>query len=65
VLDGEVEITVLTNSGPAHLTLRAGSVFVVPRGAWHRPLARGMVTLLSATPTPTEIAFGSDPQSTS
>jgi hypothetical protein len=62
VLEGEVDLTVLKTSGPAHLTLTSGSLFVVPRGRWHRQRTRGDVTLLSATPTPTDISFATDPR---
>jgi quercetin dioxygenase-like cupin family protein len=62
VLDGEVEVTVLTDAGPVHATVRAGSIFVVPQGLWHRPVARAAATLLSATPKPTEVSFAEDPR---
>jgi quercetin dioxygenase-like cupin family protein len=62
VLDGEVDVTVLTDDGPVHVTVRAGSIFVVPRGLWHRPVARAAATLLSATPKPTEVSFAEDPR---
>ena len=63
VLDGEVDLTVLGARGPLRVTLRAGAMFVVPRGRWHRQHARSAVTLLSATPTPTDISFAADPRS--
>ena len=62
VLDGEIDITVLTDNGPVHATVGAGSIFVVPQGLWHRPVARVAVTLLSATPKPTEVSFAEDPR---
>ena len=49
VLDGEVEFTLLTDSGPACVTLRTNSLFVMPRGVWHRSLARAPVTVLYIT----------------
>ena len=61
VLDGEVDVTVLTDDGPVQVTVRAGSIFVVPQGLWHRAVARVAVTLLSATPKPTEVSFAEDP----
>jgi len=61
VLEGEVEVTVLTKDGPAHVTVAAGSIFIVPRGLWHRQFPRPTVTLLNATPQPTEISFADDP----
>lgn len=63
VLDGEVDITLLTRRKPVHMTLRAGGIFIVPRGLWHRQHARTEVTLLSATPTPTDMSFADNPRS--
>ena len=50
VIDGRLDLTVLTHSGPVDATLDSGSVFLVPRGLWHSPRPRGTVTLLFATP---------------
>ena len=63
VLDGEVELTVITARKRVRVTLRAGGMTVVPRGLWHRQHARTAVTLLSATPTPTDISPADDPRS--
>ena len=49
VLEGAVEVTVLADSGPSDTTVAAGSIFVVPRGLWHRQTAASPVTLLFAT----------------
>lgn len=46
VFDGELDLTVLTDDGPLEMTLRPGSVFVVPRGLWHSPRPRGSVSML-------------------
>ena len=62
VLQGEVEITILTETGAERLTLRTGSVVVVPRGLWHRQHARVRTTLLTATPTPTDTSLADDPR---
>src|SRR5215510_12113947 len=62
VLEGEIDVTVLSEEGPMQVPVRAGSVFVVPRGLWHRPVARSGVTLFSATPRPTEVSFATDPR---
>src|SRR5262249_1102645 len=59
----EAYLTVLKASGRAQVTLTAGSVFAVPRGHWHRRRTQGDVTLLTATPTPTDISFAADPRS--
>jgi lactoylglutathione lyase len=61
VLDGAVEVTLLAGDGPTRVTVAAGSVFVVPRGVWHRQLPRPVVTLLNATPQPTDVSFAEDP----
>lgn len=49
VCEGAVLVTVLTADGPYRETLRAGSLFVVPRGLWHRQLAQPRVALIFAT----------------
>ena len=51
VLDGELDFTLLTDAGPTRLTLRANSLFVVPRGVWHRSHARTAVALVFVTPS--------------
>jgi len=62
VLNGEIDLTVLTDDGPVRVTVPAGSIFVVPQGVWHRPVAHVMTTLLSATPQPSEVSFAEDPR---
>jgi len=63
VLDGAVDLTILGDEGPVHATLPAGSIFVCPRGLWHRPLPRPAATLLFATPgATTEASFAEDPR---
>jgi quercetin dioxygenase-like cupin family protein len=62
VLEGVTEITVLSDDGPVRTSVAAGSIFVVPKGLWHRQLAEHGVTLLAATPEPTEISFADDPR---
>jgi mannose-6-phosphate isomerase-like protein (cupin superfamily) len=62
VLDGEVEITVLSKAGPEEITVRAGSVFVVPKNHWHRQHARQSVTQLGATVGATEHSHAEDPR---
>lgn len=53
VLEGEVEMELVKGAIAKTVTLQRGSVFVVPRGTWHRQYARKTTVLLSATPTPT------------
>lgn len=62
-LAGAVDVTVLTDDGPVQRTVRAGSVFVCPRGLWHRQLPQPAVTLLYGTPSETtEVSFAEDPR---
>ena len=62
-LAGAVDVTVLTDAGPAHVTVPAGSVFVCPRGLWHRQLPRPAVTELFATPAGNEeVSWAEDPR---
>ena len=63
VLDGAVDITLLAADGAAQVSVAAGSAFVVPRGLWHRQLARPSVTLLAAVPDNSEISEADDPRS--
>ena len=62
VLEGEVDLTLMMDRGPVQATLRPGGVFVVPRAVWHRQDARPEVTVLTATPTPTDVSFADDPR---
>jgi quercetin dioxygenase-like cupin family protein len=62
VLEGAVDITVLAPDGPTHTSVTAGSIFVVPRGLWHRQLAPKGVTLLAVTPDTSEISIAEDPR---
>ena len=62
ILEGEVEVTVLTEDERHSTTLRAGSLFVVPKGCWHRLYAADQVTSCGVTPGPTEHTQAEDPR---
>src|SRR5271154_2222801 len=63
VLDGELEVTALTDEGPVKRKLRAGEAFVCPQGLWHRQNAEKSVSMLYGTPTATsEISTADDPR---
>src|SRR5438445_458181 len=63
VLEGEADVVTLTDGGPTQVTVRAGSVFVCPRGLWHRQLPRPAVTMLFGTPTENEeVSWAEDPR---
>ncbi len=63
VLKGSTELTILTEEGPSVLTLSAGMLTVVPQGCWHRFFAADGVTVMTATPLPTEHSAADDPTS--
>ena len=50
VLEGELDLCVLAEQGRTELNLSAGSVFIVPRGLWHRSSPRGVVSMFFVTP---------------
>jgi quercetin dioxygenase-like cupin family protein len=62
VLEGATDITLLTPDGAKRVSVAAGAVFVVPRGLWHRQVARPSVTLLAATPDHSEVSTAADPR---
>ncbi|MDA1099506.1 MAG: cupin domain-containing protein [Proteobacteria bacterium] len=62
ILDGATTLTILTDTGPEVLTLTAGALVVVPRDHWHRFNASDGVTVMTATPQPTEHSFADDPR---
>lgn len=63
VLDGEVQITLLTDDDAVDVTVAAGSIFVVPRGLWHRQLPQSVATVLSLIPTDHgPVSFADDPR---
>ena len=61
VLEGTVDVTLLTDEGPLSTAVRAGAVLVVPRGLWHRQHAHHCTTLLFATGA-TNISWAEDPR---
>jgi mannose-6-phosphate isomerase-like protein (cupin superfamily) len=66
LVDGLVDVTVLTDAGPVERTLRPGSVCVVPRGLWHRQHAREPASLLFATAADTTgVSWADDPRTES
>lgn len=65
VLEGAVELTLLTDEGARTTHVSAGCVFVVPRGLWHRQLALPSVTLFAVTPDDSEVSYADDPRARS
>ena len=62
ILSGAATLTVLTDEGPQVLEMTAGRLAVVPRNCWHRFSAPEGVTLLTATPQPTDHSTAEDPR---
>ncbi len=62
ILAGRARLTVLTEAGPEVLEMTAGMLTVVPQGCWHRFQAPDGVTVLTATPEPTEHSTAGDPR---
>ena len=54
VVDGSTTLHIITEDGPQSHTLSAGMVVIVPQGAWHRFHSPEGVSLMTATPKPTE-----------
>jgi mannose-6-phosphate isomerase-like protein (cupin superfamily) len=50
MLSGEMDLVLETRSGNRRVRLKAGQTFVVPRGVWHRGLARKPGKLMFITP---------------
>jgi quercetin dioxygenase-like cupin family protein len=62
VLKGATTLTILMDDGPQVLEMSAGMLTVVPQGRWHRFHAPDGVTVLTATPQPTEHSNAEDPR---
>ena len=56
VLDGTATLEIACNDGPPKsFALRAGMIAVNPQGTWHRFHSSEGVTLMTATPSPSEV----------
>jgi len=64
VIEGEVEITMLTEEDRVTETLHAGCVLVVPRGIWHRHDAREQVKEWGVSVGRSEHSSAEDPRPT-
>ena len=62
VLEGAATLTIMTDDGPRSFELGTGMLIVVPQGHWHRFDAPDGVTVLSATPQPTDHSRAADPR---
>ena len=55
ILDGTATLEILGEDGPRPFALRAGMIAVNPQGSWHRFQSSEGVTLMAATPSPSEV----------
>lgn len=62
ILEGSATLTIMTESGPQSFHMTAGMLIVVPQGHWHRFHAQDRVTVLTATPQPTDHTLAEDPR---
>ena len=62
VVEGEFEITLLLPEGPEFHNIGPGTLFVVPRGIWHRPGAPGGASFIYLTPGQTLHSEAEDPR---
>ena len=62
ILAGAATLTIMTADGPQSFEMTAGMLIVVPEGHWHRFHAPGRVTVLTATPQPTDHTVAEDPR---
>jgi len=54
IVEGKTTVHLLTDDGPQSIAAGAGTVIVVPQNTWHRFEAPEGVSLVTATPQPTE-----------
>ena len=55
ILDGAATLEIVGEDGPQSYALRAGAIAVNPQGAWHRFHSSDGVTLMTLTPSPSDI----------
>jgi len=54
IIEGTATFHTITSDGAQSFTISAGTIVVVPQGQWHRFESADGVSLISATPLPTE-----------
>ena len=54
IVDGSAALHIMTEDGPKSYAVSAGMMVIVPQGTWHRFHSPEGVSLLTATPKPTE-----------
>lgn len=54
IVEGATTLHIMTDDGPQSISLRQGMIAIVPQNLWHRFEAPDGVSLMTATPQPTE-----------
>src|SRR5215467_2542855 len=54
IIDGSATLHTMTDDGPKSYAVSAGMLVIVPQGTWHRFHSPDGVSLMTATPKPTE-----------
>jgi mannose-6-phosphate isomerase-like protein (cupin superfamily) len=54
IIDGSATLHIMTEDGPTSYAVSAGMLVIVPQGTWHRFHSPEGVSLMTATPKPTE-----------
>lgn len=62
IIEGEFELTLLTEDSREHHVASAGSTFVVPKGLWHKPAAPSGAKFIYFTPGQTQHSEAEDPR---
>ena len=61
IIDGTTTLYVISDGRSEAFTLSAGAFAVIPQGAWHRFESEDGVSLMTATPLPSEFTTLDDP----
>jgi mannose-6-phosphate isomerase-like protein (cupin superfamily) len=61
IIDGTTTLHVVSDGRSETFNLSAGALVVIPQGAWHRFEAAEGVSLMTATPQPSEFTTADDP----
>jgi mannose-6-phosphate isomerase-like protein (cupin superfamily) len=54
IIDGSATLHLMTDDGAKSYEVKTGTLIIVPQGTWHRFHAPDGVSLMTATPKPTE-----------
>jgi len=61
IIDGTTTLHVISDDRSEAFTLSAGALVIIPQGSWHRFESADGVSLMTATPQPSDFATADDP----